>query len=98
MRSEWMLTLASFSTPGTVSRVQHDVCDSILTTNLRYSAHENASSSATSLYQSTSSILSWKMIHAVLRVWLEMIDTDGKVKKETDWRLQEASIKVLKCA
>lgn len=54
--------------------------------------------SASSLYQSTSSILSWKMIYAVLRVWLEMIDTDGKQKKETEWGLQEASIKVLKCA
>lgn len=60
------------------------------------SPHEKARTSGSSLYQCTSSILSWKMVHAVLRVWLEMIDTDGKQKKETDWKLQEASIKVLR--
>ena len=50
------------------------------------------------MYQSMSSILSWDMVNIVLRVWLLMVDTGGKQKQDTDWDLQEASIRVLRCA
>ena len=50
------------------------------------------------LYQSLSSVLCWDMVNAVLRVWLQMVDTGGKQKEAADWDLQEASIKILRCA
>jgi hypothetical protein len=48
-------------------------------------------------YQSISSILSWDMMNLVLRVWLQMSDTGGRQKQDSEWDLQEASIKVIKC-
>jgi hypothetical protein len=48
-------------------------------------------------FQSISSVLCWDMINIVLRVWLQMSDTGGKQKQGSDWDLQEASIKVIKC-
>jgi hypothetical protein len=36
------------------------------------------------------------MMNIVLRVWLQMSDTGGKQKQDSEWDLQEASIKVIK--
>jgi hypothetical protein len=51
-----------------------------------------------SMYQSVSSLLSWELIGVVSRTWLLMADTHGQQKSHTDWDLQEAAIKVLRCA
>lgn len=51
----------------------------------------------TSVYAKVSSLLSWRMIQTVLRVWLDVVDTDGKQKKTADWQLQEVSLKALRC-
>lgn len=50
-----------------------------------------------SVYAKLSSMLSWRMIQTVVRVWLDVVDTDGKQKKAADWRLQEVSLKALRC-
>ena len=61
-------------------------------------SEDSAAAQSQRLYQSLSSILCWDMVNVVLRVWLQMVDTGGKQKAAADWDLQEASIKILRCA
>ena len=51
----------------------------------------------TSVYAKLSSMMTWRMIQTIIRVWLDVVDTDGKQKKAADWQLQEISLKALRC-